>query len=770
MRLPNWPGQSLSRLWAPVAPYTPYLVRGVFIGTCLLTPVLLFLCFFTPEVLDPTRIGWTLEADWGQHFLGWNAWRGMPWSTFNHETLLGAPMGNTLQSTDSNPPFAFLFKPFAAWLPQPFQYIGLWFGFCVVMHVMFAYKLVRPHAPGRWLALGGAVVLSALPMLYYRMRHDTLVAQWVILWALHLFINVREDGLPEGGSAWRFLGSWFRNGSKMLGYAGVLGFTGMLHPYLLFMVAAIWGGDVLRRFWPAALKMDRPVIFDSLARAAFAFAAAVFGLFVGGAFNKGMSPGAGGYSYYSFPIDGWFNPVRPEFSTILKAWPLDGGQSFEGYQYLGVGLIALIITAATLYALTPEARRARTFIGGLVWLVLPFLVLFLIAVTNHGQVYGHTLWKFPVPSALSGPLAVLRASGRLVWPITYCLVLVALVVVLKSRPKVAAVTIPLVLLVQAYDLSGFAAAMRAATSLSANPQVYYLTPSPQWDQLVTLSKGIDFYPANVHFNDKLFYELTWRATSQVKPVNTMYAARLNMIQAGYEEAGQDAFKRGTVNDDHLFVFLKQCDAPASLWPRLRMLDGVWIIPPKSAEGLDLARPQWSPLTSKMRFGWLDQATCLLDENWSKPENDGVWSDGPRPAIVIPIRHVQFTTERPRRLDLNLVARSRVPVEVTVLANGVRAGKISLSRQRSESSVRLPASALRRDKLEIRFVVEGDDDDVMPAPPAARTGGGRSTIDRSKLMIPQQDETPQKLGIKLMRMTLTDPDAPPPPPPLPPVSS
>ncbi len=759
MRLPTW----LSQLTAPIAPYRPNLLNGAYLGLCLLAPVALFLCFFNPSVLDVTRIGWVLEADWGQHVNGWNAYRYCA-DGFNHQLCMAAPVGNTLISTDSNPPFAFLFKLLSPLLPANFQYIGLWFFFCVCMHFLFAWKLVRPNVPNRWAAFGGAIALSVLPALYYRMRHDTLMAQWLILWALHLFINVAGDELGDlRQTPWRAVASWFNSGRKMMGWAALMFFTGLLHPYLLFMVAAIWAGDVLKRFWPAARKLDRVVLADTVARAVFVLMVTVGALWLAGTFTKGMSPTAGGWTYYSTGLDSFFNPVRQEFSNIMKAWPLNGGQSFEGYQYLGFGLLVLIAVAAGAFVTTPAKGEARAFLGRLVYLTLPFIGLACVAFTNHGMAYGVTLWNFPLPKFLLGPAAVLRASGRMLWPVAYCLVLTAVVVLFKSRPRIAAFALPAVLALQAYDLSGFAANMRAATALSANPQTYYVTPSPVWDRLVASARGVDFYPANVHYNDKLFYELTWRATSADKPVNTVYAARENLMQVAYEDQGQDAFKEGRVNNDHLFVFLKQCDAPASLWPRLRMLDGVWIIPPAAAGDIadDLPKPQWSPVASKLRFGWLDQGTCLLDENWSKPDVEGVWSDGPKAGIVIPIRYVKFDTPAPRRLDLKVSARSRSPVDVTVVVNGVKVGKISLTRQRSDNTLHLPASALRSESLSIRFLVDGRGEviPVEPVTPVKVAGRGRSGVSASARA---PAATPDPLGIKLVNLTLADRDAPPAP--------
>lgn len=721
------------QVWLSTVQNLPESVRnGLFRAAVILAPVFIFLAFFSPFVVDPTRIGWLLDEDWGQHVLGWNAFRREPWSTFNHEYMMGAPVGNSLLSTDSNPFFAFIFKILSPILPDQFQYIGPWFLFCMVMHFVFAWKLVRPHTQSRWMALGGAIALSLLPMLTYRMRHDTLVAQWLVLWSLHIFINVQGEN------------------RKTIHWAALLGLSGLIHPYILFMVAAIWGGDVLRRFWPAARTLDRKTLLDVTWRAALVFVFPIVTLGIGGAYVKGMAPGAGGYGYYSFPLDGWINPVRDDFSRILKAWPLDGGQYFEGYQYLGFGLIVLIVAAAVLYIATPEAKQSRAFFGKLKYLTLPFIALFLIAASNHAQFYGYTVWQFDLPAQLRGPAAVLRASGRLVWPITYLLVLAALVVLFKSRPRLAAIILPSILIIQAYDISGVAQAMRRATSLATGGKTYFVTPSKEWDELVTKSAGVDFYPPNVHFNDRLFYELSWRSTSQAKPVNTMYAARQNLIQLAHEREGQQAFKRGMIRNDRLFVFLKQCDVPVSLQSEVRMLDGFWVIPPEGAKHLPLEKPVWDPIKTRVKFGWLDQGNCLIDENWNGQEYDGIWSDGAEAAVTIPVRAMEFET-KPRALDLTLKAKSRVPALVDVLIDGRKAATIELNHRVDEYTIPLPASVVNSDSVNVRFEIASSDEAPIETA-ALRTTGGRSAV-------PVKARTVPAPKIKLINMEFVEREAP-----------
>ena len=42
--------------------------------------VLVFFVLYGYRILDPTYIGWTMEGDAAQHFLGWHFFRSQPWT------------------------------------------------------------------------------------------------------------------------------------------------------------------------------------------------------------------------------------------------------------------------------------------------------------------------------------------------------------------------------------------------------------------------------------------------------------------------------------------------------------------------------------------------------------------------------------------------------------------------------------------------------------------------------------------------------------------
>lgn len=223
------------------------------------------------------------------------------------------------------------------------------------------------------------------------------------------------------------------------------------------------------------------------------------------------------------------------------------------------------------------------------------------------------------------------------------------------------------------------------------------------------TRMVHFYPAQVHYNQKLFYELAWRSVSHSIPVNIMYAARENTNQIALENKAQDAFLRGEIKDDQLYIFLKQCHAPRSVQSRLREIDGVWIIPPKGYDSSQMARPSWTPISPKIRFGWIDQGGCLLDDQWTRPAYDGVWTTSGSASLSIPMQAVQFDSENPRRfsllLDIEVPDGSR-DVPVSIIINRRKIETIVVSDRQGRYRLNLPRSFLNAATLLVEFDLEG----------------------------------------------------------------
>lgn len=672
--------------------FPEWLSRAVWLAT----PILIFLCFFNPAVLDPTNISWLFQKDWGQHVLGWHALRHNDGS-FNHQDLLAHPTGLSIIYTDSNPLFALPLKLISGILPANFQYIGPWFLLCVCAHFYLAYRLLQRHAPSGWQAWVGALLLTLVPALFERIRHDTLVGQFLILWALYIYFEI--------GTARR----------RNLFWGLLLAITGLIHPYLMVMLLAIWAGDQLRNVWGPMLARDGRAIAIVVGEAALTLVPPLFTMWLCGTFGSSNSAGSVGYGFYSMGLDAPFNPSRPDFlfgGKVSVEQPL--GQVMEGFQYMGLGLLALIGIA--LWQVRKTEAAVRSHLKPAVFLILPFVGLFLLAITHKVQIYGHPLLTLNLPPFVLEPLGIMRASGRMFWPIAYFLVLAAVLILFQSRMRFAKYVLPVVLAVQILDMAPFSASIRAETAMAADRDIYQQIPSKQWDELIQAADLVSFQPANAHINKRMFYEMSWRAASHGVPINTMYATRPNPTQAFIEYSERERFRKGELAARHLYVFFNPCDAPEGARSRLRELDGIFILPAEATTGLVPTVPKVPrvELGKAYDFGWASQGSCYLQDNWLMPERLAVTSRvNADVSLDVPLATVP---RRETTLTLTVMAtRDETPVSVEI--NGRPVTHVLLTKKPQEVRVAVPARWLRKGRMHVALKHVAD---TVPVPASLST--------------------------------------------------
>jgi hypothetical protein len=166
-------------------------------------------------------------------------------------------------------------------------------------------------------------------------------------------------------------------------------------------------------------------------------AAAVAGWWMAGLFSVAgvESMATEGLGHYSMNL---LSPVSPTggWSVILPEWPrATNGQDYEGFQYLGLGLFALMVAAAALRWRTAGAPdRPRPMIVALLLLVSAAMAVF--ALSPRVTLGRAVLVDFTGPFAER--LAVFRATGRFFWPLGYLLVIgVVSTVVARARAQTA---------------------------------------------------------------------------------------------------------------------------------------------------------------------------------------------------------------------------------------------------------------------------------------------------------------------------------------------
>jgi hypothetical protein len=427
LRIPTWLS---ARRWTLAIP----VLLGLFAGVWVTGGAMLW----------PGQVAWLAHGDLAQSYLGWAFYRHAPWAwPPGANPAYGAGLHSSIYYSDSIPLLALLLKPLSAWLPEPFQYFGLWVLACFVLQAVFAWRLLG-LAESRPLdrALGTMFFVLAPPMLNRLGGHMALVGQWMILAAL--WLNLRPSRRCQ--SAW---------------WTALIAAAMIVHAYLFAMVAAVWVADVAQR--QRDLQRVAPVgARDALRRwlpelvpvvAATCLAAWLAGFFM----VSGHGMQAEGFGYYKmnllapFDGDGW-----SRFGLRLAQAPGE----YEGFNYLGLGGIALV-AVALLAAVLRRGERPPRMIP--VPLVIVAALLAALAVTcNVG--FGAWQWHMPLPQRWWAKLShlSLQSTGRMFWVAYYLILLAALFAVSRRLRGPARTVLLLALLVlQLVDLYPGLSGMRA---------------------------------------------------------------------------------------------------------------------------------------------------------------------------------------------------------------------------------------------------------------------------------------------------------------------
>ncbi len=487
--------------------------RGFWLS--LVTGAAAFFVLADWTILDPHNAGWLLShPDTATSYLGWQFFRQAPLAQLplGANPAYGMEIATSVVFSDSIPLLALLLKPFSAFLPATFQYLGLWLLACCVLQSVFAYRLLRRFSPDEWLCWIGAGFFLVAPVWIYRLTgHYALAAQWVVLAALCLYFAPQFS--PR---------RWI----------ALLCAAALIHFYLLVMAGALWLADLwqrraslLRHFLPAA-------------------ALTLAAMWLAGYFTIGTSASAiPGFGTYRMNL---LSPVDANvlWSRLLPDLPSAYGE-FEGLAYLGLGILLLVPLAAYQLRKTPFDRKR------MVPLLAAGLVLTLLAASNRVALGRIELFSYDLPDLLRPYGDLLRASGRLFWPVYYLACATILVLAARALPRRAAIAVcAIVLGVQVADSS---VGLRRTSERLADRPWHSPLRSPLWAEAADRYRRVLYVlPRNDHAT---FLPWAAFAADHRMAVNFGYFARADaekMIEAS--QALETAVRANALDPGNLYVF------------------------------------------------------------------------------------------------------------------------------------------------------------------------------------------------------------------------
>lgn len=368
-----------------------------------------FLLLYGTTPLHVTNDAWIMagydETDIIQHYSGWLAFRNSDWTfPLGMASDMAVGDGTCISYTDSIPWAAILCKVFRNVLPETFQYFGWYALLCYVLQGAAAFLLVQRRSRTPWYSLLGTVLFVFAPILMERsLRHTALGSQWLILFAMLVFL-------------------WHRDQPKKVHYAAFLLLLVLaigIHPYFLPMIAVFLLLTVLEDL--------REKKWRSLALAAGDLAVTYLTGCLIGVLGTGVQTSRDGYGYYSMNLNALYNPMSLggyTWSSFFKTHAQTLG-NYDGFNYLGAGVFAGILIVAAGYLTSvrnPDGwqEEKKWFRRNGALLVL-LLLCTLFAVSNVVTWNDHELLNIPLPEKAAELCGIFRASARLFYPVYYCI-------------------------------------------------------------------------------------------------------------------------------------------------------------------------------------------------------------------------------------------------------------------------------------------------------------------------------------------------------------
>ena len=534
----------------------------------VLIGVTIFFCVVGPRVLDPSNIAWLGQGDQATMYLGWLFFRHADWSLPpGLNPNYGLEFSNAIVYSDSIPLLALLFKPFSPWLPEVFQYFGLWILVCFVLQSWFAWKIMRLISPSTAICLLGTILLTFSPPMIWRLHpyigHISLVGHFMILAAIYLVLRPTTQ-------------------HRLLYWLLLLVVTALVHAYLLVMLLALWFADRYTRFFHHEIS-NRSTLLE-LVTVVLSVGLACW---MAGYYSVSTHVSSSGYGASQMNLLAIFDPGRAEYglwSSVIPDIPDDPTQH-EGFNFLGLGLILLMPFA--LIALWQHFKKIRTLLRRYRPVCVVLILLFLFSLTNNLSVGDWTL-RMPINDIALLAANVFRASGRMFWPVYYAIVITVIYLLVRGYGKKLSVLLLTVAVgVQLIDTRDGWLRIRSFTMMPAASAWQTGMVSPFWDQAAKHYAKVRRIP--LMYNAKGFEPIPYYAGTHQLATDGVYLNRIDTDKlAAAEERARKTIQEGDYDADSLYIVDAEIFAKASKHadPHLTMLtqvDGFYVIAKKPAQ-------------------------------------------------------------------------------------------------------------------------------------------------------------------------------------------
>jgi hypothetical protein len=359
----------------------------------------------------------------------------------------------------TGPPLPIMLIQKALRLDPSLQFIGFWLLFVIIFQVFFGISLGASlgMSPAQSRIFG---LLLVTPFFLYRFQfHFWLTSHFLLIWAFWIVVRSAKF-------------------NRLLTFeVAVLIFFGyLINTYLLIMSLIIISYPIVQEIYKLK-SLSRQVKRHTGAATLiliFSFLVVDFKAQTATFVESLRMNFTGEYTYYSSNLLALLNPevgysrnCRAGHCIFGNASPpsyvinnfsitnidMGGVQgNYEGFLYLGLGLILLVLFVLILESRNRSWKQLKSLISRNLVLVIYVIFVTLYAITYKIS-FGNFQLDLGDPKLIRWALSSFRASGRFMWIVAYLVIVLAILVLLKRlSPTVVSWTLSLVLLLQVIDL------------------------------------------------------------------------------------------------------------------------------------------------------------------------------------------------------------------------------------------------------------------------------------------------------------------------------
>ena len=329
----------------------------------------------------------------------------------------------------------------------------------------------------------------------------------------------------------------------------------MIHIYFVAMDALFVFGCCIRRFIIEGKIKES--IKKSLLQVVSFFLSALLSVFLLGGFSTAAaSASADLLGEASMNLNAFLNPQG--WSCLLKDLPINNFWQFEGFAYLGAGVILLLVLAVFYGCLTGNLLKLMH--AWRVWLpmVSMFVIAMLISLSNVVTFDDSVLFRIPLPRNVEKVWSIFRSTGRFSWIPVY-IIIIAIFKLLANLPRrhLGLLVFAVAFLIQGYDLHSYLRGKRR----EYNQVKYYssaLLENEVWKSVAENKSIRHLYFCN-NFLQSDMYAIANMVLKTKKTMNRFCIAH----ERG--EAFDDEFKKAVADpqNDSIYIFnADNCIFPA----------------------------------------------------------------------------------------------------------------------------------------------------------------------------------------------------------------